>query len=669
MQELPFKTLRIAGDSLAVDLHADRPLVARYHHLASGTKIDGAGRDGTLLINGNSVPWDEWKIETSNTPQSARYHLTFAGRTPQILQSDHSFRFAISFALDGDSLAIELGDIEDPAGQLKTLSWRNAPLVRCSDSKFHFWRVFTSEPDAGGKMWMKDATGKLETTPVDESEVPVIWGCLWRPDTTCVAVSTNYPLFPLTHRIVEGTAYEISLNTYQYRVRKKKMPPLKAQVEFLPDINGDGKTDDSDYRLLENRKLRTPDPIHHTHISYRILNDWADQGGLLTDIRQSEEMIKAIYNVTDGLPQFPYLTGWQYSGHDTGYPAMDKINERVGSREEFRNLARTCKERYNTILSYHLNIDDSYRDNPGYDPRFCTPNGICHTIDVETGEVFRRFEDTFKTIPVEKVVHIDNMRITNTHVLEEYLNKGIGILEELVCGIMPIMKWLNERGITVTTEGQNGAPVDASLIVQGLWHFDPVLPVIQIYHQKVTGGGMGTRETPVPRCEFAVVKGIHQDFTWEPWPAYPNIVSMRADWPNIVDRIYRGTLLYHFYLEHEMTKLERVDGGVYMEFGNGEVIAESANNHVSVTWKGVTVAEDDDRFIPRGNALYCYSLDGTNRTWALPPSFCDRNLEVFSLSREGRGPAPAYRLAGDQIELKLAPRTPVKIVADDAECE
>ena len=104
-----------------------------------------------------------------------------------------------------------------------------------------------------------------------------------------------------------------------------------------------------------------------------------------------------------------------------------------------------------------------------------------------------------------------------------------------------------------------------------------------------------------------------------------------------------------------------------MEFDNGEVIAESANNHVSVTWKSVVVAQDDDRFIPRGNALYCYSLNGTDRAWTLPPAFCDRNLEVFTLSRKGRGPAPAYRVAGDRIEMKLAPRTPVKIVADDTE--
>ena len=38
-------------------------------------------------------------------------------------------------------------------------------------------------------------------------------------------------------------------------------------------------------------------------------------------------------------------------------------------------------------------------------------------------------------------------------------------MEELVCGLMPIMDWLRMRDITVTTEGQNGMPIDCSLVL------------------------------------------------------------------------------------------------------------------------------------------------------------------------------------------------------------
>jgi hypothetical protein len=566
--------------------------------------------------------------------------------------------------LHTDSLFVTLADIEDPDRELDTLGWVDAPLLSCKDPDYRFFRITTTEPDleAGGKMWMRDSEARVGDQQAEADPVPAIWGCIWKADAICTFVSTNYPLFPVTHQILPGGGYAISLNAYQYRVRGKTMPPLEAKVVFLEDLNGDGSADASDYRLWLNRRIRDPDPIHRTHISYRILNDWEEQGGVLTDVEQSEDIIRSIHNITDGVPQFVYLTGWQYTGHDTGYPLMDKVNERIGGRDAVYRLAAVCKERYNTILSYHLNIDDAYEENPGFDPRFCTKNGISHTIDVETGSIFSRLEATLNTIPVEKVVHLDNMRITNTHTQDEFERMGIGLLEELVCGLKPIIAWLAERGITVTTEGQNGAPIDASLLVQGLWHFDPAPPVFQIYHRKVTGGGYGTRGGPVPRCEFAVVKGIHQDFTYEPWPAYPNIVSMRTDWPDMVDRIYRGALLYHFYLEREMTKFERIPGGVRMEFDGGDVVADSSYDHVLVSWGDVTVAEDDDRFIPRGGAVYCYSLEGTDRGWVLPPALRRRDLLAYTLHREGRGPAPRFSIEGDRIDVELEPRVPVKIV-------
>ena len=88
----------------------------------------------------------------------------------------------------------------------------------------------------------------------------------------------------------------------------------------------------------------------------------------------------------------------------------------------------------------------------------------------------------------------------------------------------------------------------------------------------------------------------------------------------------------------------------------------AAADRVLVTWGDITVADDDDRFIPRGDAIYAYSLTGSEREWVLPPAFRGRNLEAFTLSREGRGPAPRYTAKDRAVLLALEPRTPVKIV-------
>jgi len=35
----------------------------------------------------------------------------------------------------------------------------------------------------------------------------------------------------------------------------------------------------------------------------------------------------------------------------------------------------------------------------------------------------------------------------------------------------------------------------------------------------------------------------------------------------------------------------------------------------------VVIADDDERFIPRGDAIYAYSLAGSEREWVLPKRF------------------------------------------------
>ena len=145
-------------------------------------------------------------------------------------------------------------------------------------------------------------------------------------------------------------------------------------------------------------------------------------------------------------------------------------------------------------------------------------------------------------------------------------------------------------------------------------------------------------------------------------------VSFRNEWPDIVGRIYLGTLLYHFFLEREMVRWERVPGGLRVTYGplSGKapeptVVSQCVNNHLTVTWGDVLVAENEDRFIPRNDAIYVYSLHGSEREWVLPAAFRGKKLELFTLSKEGRGPAPEYELRGNAMRLKLVPRVPVKI--------
>ena len=133
-------------------------------------------------------------------------------------------------------------------------------------------------------------------------------------------------------------------------------------------------------------------------------------------------------------------------------------------------------------MSYHCNIDDAYRNSQDWDHRYVVESGnpgenalnvhgsISHTLDVETDEIFRRLEEYMECFPITKTLHLDNMRLTNALYRTGW--EEIGVIEELVCGLMPIIEWLKEREITVTTEGHNGLPIDPSILVSGFWHYD-----------------------------------------------------------------------------------------------------------------------------------------------------------------------------------------------------
>jgi hypothetical protein len=653
------ESLSISSSVLEVRLYGDRPAVSSYLHKATGSRFEGAGRDGVLAINGNAVPWSEWRIAKQRQPGAVVYAMSLPAE---------GISFDYAFAVKGNVLEMELRNIRDPGKNLKTVQWKDLPLLVNPDPEYKYWRLITSAPDAGGKMWTAEVSGATGTSPPESVAVPVIYGTQYRSERLCVFAHSNYPLFPFTHQVIEGKRYAISINTYQYRVRQRTMPPLRVQVVFLGDLNGDGVADVSDYRLWVNRCLPEGDSLYATHIWYKIFLDHRDSG-VKTTFRQAGEIVQAIHNVTDGLPQLVYLVGWQEGGHDAQYPAMDSVNQRAGGATALRELCEVSKQKYRALISYHTNIDDAYPGNKDYDPKIlANPHAICHTLDTESGKIFRRLEAMMHAVPVEKTLHFDNMRITNC--VPGGCPEGIGILEELTCGLQPVIGWLRAKGITVATEGQNGEPIDLTQLVAGLWHYDLPLGSRQIFHRKLFGGGYGDHYGPPVPLDLGLGSSIHQDFTYRPWknPDLEDIhvewltLSFERDWDEMVRRIYLGSLLYQFYLEREMTKFDGDRDGFTARYGKVVDVVYRKPDTLRVTWNDVVIAEGGDRFIPRGNAIYAYSAQGSERSWMLPSAFRDKPLQVFTLGKNGRGPAPEYRLEPDRVWLKLVPKTPVKLI-------
>ena len=92
---------------------------------------------------------------------------------------------------------------------------------------------------------------------------------------------------------------------------------------------------------------------------------------------QALDVIRKIDNLTLGIPKIIYVTGWQYNGHDSKYPAWFEGNERLkrpGDANSLESLKWLMKEasRYNTTISLHINMFDAYEDSPLWIPMLKT---------------------------------------------------------------------------------------------------------------------------------------------------------------------------------------------------------------------------------------------------------------------------------------------------------
>ncbi|MEE3233306.1 MAG: endo-alpha-N-acetylgalactosaminidase family protein [Candidatus Latescibacterota bacterium] len=677
------KYIRLSNDVLEITLHPTLPIVHEYYHLPSQQTFVGASDAGCLAINREVIPWNCWETTVEQTNNMIVY---------QTYLSENDVTLEWHFEIDNAELHLHCKVINDPKEHLNYLEWVDLPLLVCPNEGFETWRAYfkASDPKAMNKMWATDIISKVEHLPVEASAQALIYGAFWN-GSICAFIDSDYPLLPLKHQKLMNGTIALTLNTWQVRVRTQKIATIKVTVGFLNDLNGDGCVDLCDYRLWVNRSRPAGDHLYADAIIYKIFTHHKSVG-LATNLEECNQIIRAIHNITDGLPQIVYLIGQQEGGHDGTYPTLaGGINLSVGRETQLKVLHTLCREELNTVLSYHANLDDAYQHSRDWDERFVVPDtsaevgslqvqgSICHTRDVEIKAIFNRLQDFLDTFPTNSTLHLDNLRLTNTVNRKGW--EDIGVLEELMCGLQPIVRWLKKRGITLTTEGYNGLPIDPSLLVSGFWHHDPPDRMRQLLHRRIYGGGRGDHLGRYTTADYGICNNFHIDLSYRRcppknlpenirqrdfgWLTTPTLTwSLQEDWRKIVNCLYLGTLLSHFYNEYEMVSWKEMGSGwtiTYEDNIKAEVCLDGPES-LKVTMGDIVIARDNDRFVPRNGAIYAFSRDGSNDTWTLPPALRNRQLDLYTLHDTGRGPAPDFEINNNSIQLNLKPGVPVKVV-------
>ena len=661
--------LFIQKGNLKVDFYAGMPVFKDIIYREDTLKpILGKG----LTINGELKEWKLWKSRTLKEGDTlvCKLNLPQAG-----ISAD--FRYW----LDSSSVHLRIKNVHDQGRMLKEIGLYEQPWVSIKDTSYRWWTVknwtnvsfVNHKVNSRGIGYYNSLYGKGGDT-IQKKGIPT-FACIWNPKKYCVTVKTNMNVYPI-HFWSDSGYCNLAPNIYYYRIKDKIMPDYEAQLAFISDLNQNHKADDSDYRLWCNRQMKGPDELHKNAIWYKIyLNDIRNVSDPCTTLKQAKEIITYINNITDGIPQIIYLVGWQYQGHDTGYPALDELNKAMGTKEELYSLSKYC-DSLHSVLSVHANIDDAYKRNKyfskdimatDYDgsPMFWevfsdSAFHISHYKDVATGNIFKRLEQFTKIFPIKRSIHFDAMRVTNCN--PDWEKDKNGVLEEYELGLKPIAEWLNKRGILLTTETQNGNPIDLSPLVVGVYtYFHVIFEYKQLFHGKIICGG--TPESMLPlRYSSGVGNSITQDFSYK---AFHGQLPYDTERVKMKEIIYLSSILYHFLLTKEMIEMHRDTAGYNIRFSDGVTSTfDCKTNHLKVTWKDIVVADNDERFVPIHGGIYAYSKAGATHEWLLPENYRHVILKVFELAENGRKEFKNYRINNNKITLKLAANQSVKIVKE-----
>ncbi|HVY74765.1 MAG TPA: endo-alpha-N-acetylgalactosaminidase family protein [Puia sp.] len=140
-----------------------------------------------------------------------------------------------------------------------------------------------------------------------------------------------------------------------------------ASISLTTDLDKDGKTDWVDGAKLVRQEINaTPNPYYNHKTFVRTF--LARKGGHGEDLSfdQVLDRIKQFAVQTDSAACVMYLLGWQYSGHDSGYPSIDSVNHELGGYDKLVHLITEARK-YNVNVTFYDNYDDSYPTHPGWD--------------------------------------------------------------------------------------------------------------------------------------------------------------------------------------------------------------------------------------------------------------------------------------------------------------
>jgi hypothetical protein len=448
--------------------------------------------------------------------------------------------------------------------------------------------------------------------------------------------------------------------------RAGTLGPGPTTLTVAVTLDGVTVTDELPMRVLPEPARPYRHAYHQTLTMKMFLA--ANQDRVSLTFEQALDVMRRVDNLTRGIPKIFYLVGWQYNGHDTGYPAWDVVNANL-KRPQDANALDSLRwliaeaRKYHTTVSFHINMLDASPQSPLWqtylDSDVIARNAdgslrsyvwgypISYTLEWNAGLTRKRIDTLFEMVDMRRIgtVHVDAFHQYIPGYGTEPISPYHGVTtDQEVETQKKIIRYWRDRGVDVTSEFTYSYRKDPLLGLQPMaWHFRNVNQMVIPPALHVGGDGGDPRFGTTMSGESIIRQ---------------NPVAL----PGFLDQFATTTLLWHYL--NRLGRVSDINGVVTFSDGTTSAVTDG---RLVVRRGDFLLRDGNDVFVPakwlRHKEIVAYSGAGYEaRTWTLPPDWRDvRYVDVYRIGQEG-STFLTRQPAGGSVTLSLPAGAAVSIV-------
>lgn len=482
----------VRSSALELTLDAENAAPSSYRLVRSGIVFRGDEMRALLRARVCRLsPWGFADVEVkpaSNSVAAGRAGFRF---TAKFDDGAPAADFTLLYVLEGSGVRVTLEDVKEREG-FELISLSIPSLVCVDETDADAWLAHGD--DGGDLVALKDAkVGKLPLNTFwgeINGVLPVIM--TGHSGAVCVQETTAYIDGTLlsvageassrracmgttkVHRVDGSACYDMNLGKGAPKSCGNETTPnllveqqSACKLDFLEPQSGAALSWLDGARLARARMPEIPNHFYDDKLIYGIRLDEPKFPKPSASFERCEEMIREMHALTDGAPQLVHLWGWQFHGKDTGYPAVNVVDERIGGYDGMMLLMEKMKP-LNATVSLSDNYDDAYRSSPAWNEETIArkPDGELWKSREWTGEESyiqglakymagpgpERVKYTCERYKLPGTIHVDVLSYYAIRNDWDRKRPASGI-RNLVSGRYKVLEDFKKYGVDVTSEG------------------------------------------------------------------------------------------------------------------------------------------------------------------------------------------------------------------------